>query len=95
MRISPQEVDFLKKNILSVVPEAVVYLFGSRIDDDKKGGDIDIMVLANKKLSWKEKSIIRWHFFEKFGEQKLDIISFVFEEENAFKQIVLREGRKL
>jgi predicted nucleotidyltransferase len=78
-----------------VSEEAEVYLFGSRVDDDKKGGDIDIMVLSNKKLSWKEKSIIRWHFFEKFGEQKLDIISFGFEEENPFKQIVLREGKKL
>ncbi|MDI6786377.1 MAG: nucleotidyltransferase domain-containing protein [bacterium] len=95
MRISPEEVDFLKKKILFVVSEAVIYLFGSRVDDDKKGGDIDIMVLSNKKLSWKEKSIIRWHFFEKFGEQKLDIISCAFGEENPFKQIVLREGRKL
>jgi len=95
MRISPEEVDFLKKEISSLVSEAVVYLFGSRIDDNKKGGDIDIMVLSNKRLSWKEKSRIKWHFCEKFGEQKIDIISFILEEENPFKQIVLREGRKL
>ncbi|MBU0878486.1 MAG: nucleotidyltransferase domain-containing protein [Candidatus Omnitrophica bacterium] len=85
----------MKNKILSILPDAMVYLFGSRVDDNGKGGDIDIMILSDRKMSWKEKAMIRWHFFEKFGEQKLDIISFVFGEESPFKQIVLREGRKL
>lgn len=95
MRISHEQIDFLKKEILAVLPDAVVYLFGSRADDNKKGGDIDIMVLSDKRLRWKEKAIIRWHYFEKYGEQKLDIISSTFKEQDPFKQIVLHEGIKL
>ncbi|MBI4653445.1 MAG: nucleotidyltransferase domain-containing protein [Nitrospirae bacterium] len=95
MRISREQIDFLKNEILAIVPDAVVYLFGSRADDKKRGGDIDIMVLSNRKIRWKEKATIRWHYFEKFGEQKLDIISSTFKEEDTFKQIALHEGVRL
>lgn len=95
MRISDEQRDFLKKEITAVAPDAEVYLFGSRVDDKKKGGDVDIMVLSGKKLLWKEKAKIRWHYFEKYGEQKLDIVSSTFEEVNPFKQIVLHEGIRL
>lgn len=92
MRISIEQIDLLKNKILSILPDAMVYLFGSRIDDNKKGGDIDIMILSDRKMSWKEKAMIRWHYFERFGEQKLDIISSTFKENDSFKQIVLHEG---
>ncbi len=95
MRISCEQIDYLKKEITAVLPDAVVYLFGSRTDDNKKGGDIDIMVLSDRKIRWKEKAIIKWHYFERFGEQKLDIISSTFKDEDPFKQIVLSEGIKL
>ncbi|MBU0700764.1 nucleotidyltransferase domain-containing protein [bacterium] len=95
MRMLHEQVDILKKEITAILPDAIVYLFGSRVDDNKKGGDIDIMILSNRKINWKEKAIIRWHYFGKFGEQKLDIISFTFKEETIFKQIVLQEGIRL
>ncbi|KJR43548.1 DNA polymerase subunit beta [Candidatus Magnetoovum chiemensis] len=93
--MSEKEISLLKEAILSVAPDASVYLFGSRADDSKKGGDIDIMVISENKLTWKEKATIRWSYFDKFGQQKLDIISATFNEENAFKNIVLSEGIKL
>lgn len=95
MRISSEQIDFLKREILALVPDAVVYLFGSRVDDGKKGGDIDIMVLSDKKISWKEKAKIKWQYFEKFGEQKLDIVSSTFNKRNPFKELVLHEGIRL
>jgi len=95
MRISVEQIDLLKNKILSILPDAVVYLFGSRMDNNGKGGDIDIMILSDRKMSWKEKAMIRWHYFERFGEQKLDIISSTFKEDDPFKQIVLHEGVRL
>ena len=95
MRITNEQADFLEKEVLTLMQDAQVYLFGSRTDDQKRGGDIDIMVLSDKRLTWKEKAMIRWHYFEKFGEQKLDIISSTFNERNPFKEIVLHEGIRL
>ncbi|MEK7721983.1 MAG: nucleotidyltransferase domain-containing protein, partial [Elusimicrobiota bacterium] len=69
MRISTEQVELLKKNILTLLPNAVIYLFGSRVDNNKKGGDVDIMVLSDRELLWKEKSLIKYGYFEKFGEQ--------------------------
>ncbi|MEW6620293.1 MAG: nucleotidyltransferase domain-containing protein [bacterium] len=95
MRISAEQLEFLKREILLLVPDAVVYLFGSRVDDKKKGGDIDIMILSDRKIRWKEKAKIKWRYFEKFGEQKIDIVSSMFNENDAFKELVLQEGIRL
>ncbi len=95
MRISSEQIDFLKKEIRAVLPDAVIYLFGSRMDDQKKGGDIDIMILSDQGLRWKEKAKMRWRYFEKFGEQKLDIVSSSFKDEDPFKQRVMDEGVRL
>lgn len=95
MRIAPEQIDYLKKEIFALVPDAVVYLFGSRVDDRKKGGDIDLMILSAKKIGWKEKARIKWGYFEKFGEQKMDIVSSTFGEKNPFKDLVLHQGIKL
>ena len=75
-----------------MAPESKVYLFGSRLDDTQKGGDIDIMVLTDKKLSIRNRSHIRYGFYEKYGEQKLDLVNFTFDEESPFKNLVLIEG---
>lgn len=95
MRITNEQADFLKKEVLTLTQEAQVYLFGSRTDDQKRGGDIDIMILSDKRLTWKEKAMIRWRFCEKFGDQKIDIISSIFSERTPFKEIVLHEGIRL
>ena len=95
MRISPEEANFLKKEVSAILPDALIYLFGSRVDDGKKGGDIDIMVLSGRRLNWKEKSKFRWRYFGKYGEQKMDIVTFSFREENPFKRLIMEKGMQL
>ncbi|TAN45212.1 MAG: nucleotidyltransferase domain-containing protein [Nitrospirae bacterium] len=95
MRISEEKISFIKQEITTLLPDASIYLFGSRVDDSKRGGDIDIMILSNRKLGWKEKSLLRWKYFSKYGEQKIDLITFLFGEDCPFKQIVLEKGVKL
>jgi len=63
MRISENEATQLKSSIMNELPGAKVYLFGSRADDSKKGGDIDVLVIAHRKLRWNEKGRVRNNFY--------------------------------
>ncbi|MEO2068902.1 MAG: nucleotidyltransferase domain-containing protein [Desulfurobacteriaceae bacterium] len=95
MRLSKEVAEFLKKEIKKFLPDAEIYLFGSRVYKDKRGGDIDILVIGERKLSLMEKVKIRVAFFKRFGEQKIDIISFSRDEKSTFKEFALKEGVKL
>lgn len=45
MRLAPNEVRALQRSVAELLPKgAVVRLFGSRVDDAKRGGDIDLLV---------------------------------------------------
>ena len=45
MRLTPKQIDIIRQSAHESFGEHVqVFLFGSRMDDSKSGGDIDIMV---------------------------------------------------
>jgi len=48
MRLSEREVQIIKETLLSVFENPEIYLFGSRIDPERAGGDIDLFVIAEK-----------------------------------------------
>jgi predicted nucleotidyltransferase len=95
MRLPPQYADFFRTEVARLRPEATVYLFGSRAVDRLKGGDVDILVLADPKLTWEETARIRRRFWEQFGFQKLDLISFSPQDRSAFKDLVLLDAVRL
>jgi len=49
----------------------LIYLFGSRTDDSKRGGDINLLILSEK-LASKEKRMLKLDLYYKIGEQKQD-----------------------
>ena len=95
MRLTKEQASFLKTKILHYLPKSRVYLFGSRTSNDKKGGDIDILVLDNETLSLEQKRNIKIEFDKKFGEQKIDVVSLTYDDQSAFKQLVLDEAIEL
>lgn len=44
MRLSQKEIDIIKKQSKKVFGDAMVYIFGSRVEEHKQGGDIDIYI---------------------------------------------------
>jgi len=46
MRLKNKEIDIIKSTITNIFEDVTVYLFGSRLDNDKKGGDIDLFIIA-------------------------------------------------
>jgi len=73
VRLSAEEIDILKSKLKELSAEAKLYLFGSRTDETKKGGDIDLLVVS-KELTKKDLRLLRIDFFKHFGEQKMDIV---------------------
>ncbi|MDY0189371.1 MAG: nucleotidyltransferase domain-containing protein [Desulfuromonas sp.] len=93
MRLSEDEINTIKTVILQHDPAAVIYLFGSRIDDKKQGGDIDILILSAN-LNYKEKRKIRIKLHQLLGEQKIDIV-IAADNSKPFVKIAMDNGTKL
>ena len=91
MRLSNEEIELLKRKLYSLSNEAKLYLFGSRIDDSKRGGDIDLLVVSSK-LTKRDMRVLRVEFFKHFGEQKLDIILDNGEFKETFVKLIIKEA---
>ena len=89
--------DFEQAAILSTVKcldeNADVYLFGSRVDDSKKGGDIDLLVMSDR-LGNDDKRTIKIKLYELLGEQKIDIV-LAADDTDPFVKLALATGVKL
>jgi len=89
MRITDREKGVIIDAITRVDPEAKIWLFGSRADDGKKGGDIDIGILSQK-IDVMEEIEIRQNMYDKIGEQKIDIVVSKDGQEAFFKYAVMK-----
>ncbi|MDR0473624.1 MAG: nucleotidyltransferase domain-containing protein, partial [Treponema sp.] len=84
MRISEYERNAIIDAIKSVDPNAQIWLFGSRTDDRKKGGDIDIGILSSK-VTVMEEIEMKQKMYDKIGEQKIDLVVSKDGQEAFFK----------
>jgi len=51
VRLTSKEIKIIKNKSLEIFGECEIYIFGSRIDDNKKGGDIDIYIIPRNKIN--------------------------------------------
>jgi len=58
--------------------DALVTLFGSRTEDSKKGGDIDLLIKCNESISRDNLNCLKIKFLvqikKTIGDQKIDVI---------------------
>jgi predicted nucleotidyltransferase len=94
-RLEEEKATLLKVEILKFIPEAKVFLFGSRVDLEKKGGDIDVLILGSRRLTTGEKVQIKLEYHMEFGEEKIDLVSFAENDDTPFKQIALHSAVQL
>jgi predicted nucleotidyltransferase len=52
MRLTPQEIQAIKETFLNTFDKGNIYLFGSRVDDTKRGGDIDLYIDLEERLPY-------------------------------------------
>ena len=94
MRLSNEEIQTLKIALAELSSEAKLYLFGSRVDNSKQGGDIDLLVVSDC-LNRRDMSYLRIEFFKRFGEQKIDIVLDDGSFDSAFNRLVMQEAQEL
>jgi len=95
MRLNAEYKDYIKNQLGAISADIDIYLFGSRVNDFEKGGDIDLLLLSEKPVDRNLIRKFRIGFFKKFGWQKIDIVPFLKGEENTFKKIALENSIKL
>ena len=91
MRLSQEQIKVLKDRLKTISSTAKLYLFGSRVDDTKKGGDIDLLVVS-KEMTKKDLRYLRIEFFKHFGEQKIDIVLDNGEFKNPFTKHIIKKA---
>lgn len=90
MRLTEQQISIIKKEISNKDADARIYLFGSRVDDNALGGDIDLLVLS-KKIDFSQKIKIQAQLFIKLNEQQVDLL-VAKNSEKPFVQLALLDG---
>ena len=93
MRLSETEQQIIREAVFCVDPQAKIYLFGSRADDAKRGGDIDLLIFSPK-ISFKDKLDIKAKIFEHIEEQKIDLL-IATDTQDPFVRIALENSVEL
>ncbi len=75
MRLSSEATSAIQETFLQVFAKGEIYLFGSRVDDSRKGGDIDLYVVADDKAKLGEKRIeFLTRVKQRIGNQRIDLV---------------------
>jgi uncharacterized protein len=100
MRLKQYQIDIINKLARKHFgQEATVYLFGSRTDDNKKGGDIDLFINSSDeaRLTMEAKICFMAELKANIGDRKIDV---VFDNANTrrkkqFYRSVIRQKLEL
>jgi len=93
MRLTQYEITAIKEAVYMQDKDALIYIFGSRTDDEARGGDIDILVISDK-LIQRDARIIKECLYEKIGEQKIDLL-IARDASHPFTRIALKTGVRI
>lgn len=96
MRIEKEQLDFIENTLKNRFSDAVIYLFGSRADDTKRGGDIDLFLITNQKNSLRDKIHLLTQLESGGIQRKIDlIIQSPDHPQDKLYEEVLRKGIRL
>lgn len=75
MRLSERQVEAIRESFLKTFKSGTLYLFGSRVNDERKGGDIDLYIVPDQQTDLGRKKIaFLAELKRRIGEQKIDVV---------------------
>lgn len=93
MRLSEEEQRIIRESVHSVDPDAQVLLFGSRVNDEARGGDIDLLCFSQKIDRPLHRRLHR-KISDRLGGQRVDLL-VKKDKCSAFVRLVLEEAQIL
>ena len=96
MRLTPHQIATIREaTTLEFGPNAHVWLFGSRTDDAKRGGDIDLLVRPDTNASnnaLERKLRFLGNLERALGERKIDVVVEAPGDDRPIVRIALGTG---
>jgi predicted nucleotidyltransferase len=95
LRLNINEIKSIKETFINIFKDGEIYLFGSRLDDNIKGGDIDLFIINHKsKNILEDKLDFLVTLKQLIGDQKIDIL--ISKDLNStIEQEAINKGFKL
>jgi len=87
MRLTPSQIETIcttARQTLGV--DATVSLFGSRLDDARKGGDVDLLVEAQQEPGLLERALLK-NRLEDLLQLPVDVVTASFDKPSAFARM--------
>ena len=96
MRLTDSEIELIKKAFYETFQDGKIYLFGSRVDDTKRGGDIDLYLCPTQKFENERELKRKFQILldEYIGEQKIDVV-IAKDANRSIEQVAMRDGVEL
>ena len=95
VRLDSNQLQTIRDEVWQLDPTADVYLYGSRVDDAAKGGDIDLLVVSDH-LGFREVLKLRQAILDRIGWQQLDLVVRRRDQaDDPLAAMVLETGIKL
>jgi len=74
MRLTKDAVRSIRHSVGDVCEDAEIWLFGSRVDDRRKGGDIDLYIETGNEIQLTEQLRLMSRLQRALGFRKIDLI---------------------
>ena len=95
MRLTPVQIDTIKNILSRYDPQGQVILFGSRTQDQLKGGDIDLFMQTSQPISLKQQMQANWEL-EVALDTRVDLLLCnPGESEEPIHTIAKRQGVRI
>lgn len=99
MRLAHEQIEAIRQSTAEVYgSDASVWLFGSRVDDNKRGGDIDLLIVPGR---YDEDNVLlrKLRFLSRLerqlGERKIDVIVEIPGDPRPIVEIAHQTGVRL
>ncbi len=92
-KIRESVVDYAKKYFGNNIK---LYLFGSRVDDSKKGGDIDLLIETNDKVDTETEISFLRAIYKNITSRKIDLlVKTPYRQDKSIYHTAVKEGIRL